>query len=200
MASLAEFIQMPVSDELETTAQWFAERRILYQYPGHDRQVFGGYGPEHIQTIKRGILGELAVFQYLHGALLERHGSLQPDVRYRRVENRLCLHTTLGCSDEGYDLTIAGQSVDVKTYGTSLVDLHRIASLNLLVNEREVAGRQPANLYVQVFFTTDGQVVLAGYNEGLPPLNRNFPSPAYARSVSDLLPMINLQQLVLGDQ
>ena len=193
------FIQMPISAELDTTAQWFAERRILFEYPGHDRQVFGNYGPEHVQTIKRGILGELAVFQYLHAALQERHGKLSPAIRSQRVRDKVCLHTTLGCFDEGYDLTIVGKNVDVKGYGTSLVEPARIPSLNLLVNEREVAGRQPADLYVQVFFTTDGQLVLAGYSDGLPPLNTRFPSPAYARRVPDLLPMANLRDMVLAN-
>lgn len=193
------FIQMPISAEIDTTAQWFAERRILFEYPGHDRQVFGDYGPEHVQTIKRGILGELAVFQYLHDALQERYGNLPPAVRSQRVRDKVCLHTTLGCFDEGYDLTVASSNVDVKVYGTSLVELARIPSLNLLVNEREIAGRQPADLYVQVFLTTDGQVVLAGYSEGLPPLNPNFPSPAYARRVPDLLPMANLRDMVLAN-
>lgn len=191
------FIQMPVSAELDTTTQWFAERRILFEYPGHDRQVFGDYGPEHVETIKRGILGELAVFQYLHDALQERYGNLSPAARSQRVRDKVCLHTNLGCFDAGYDLTVAGSNLDVKVYGTSLVEPARIPSLNLLVNEREIAGRQPADLYVQVFFTSERHLVLAGYSDGLPPLNPNFPSPAYARRVRDLLPMENLRQMVL---
>lgn len=191
------FIQVPISAELDTTAQWFAERRILFEYPGHDRQVFGDYGPAHVRTIKRGILGELTVFQYLHDALQERHGNLSPAARSQRVRDKVCLHTTLGCFDAGYDLTVAGQSLDVKVYATSLVEPARIPTLNLLVNEQEIAGRQPADLYVQVFFTGERHLVLAGYSEGLPPLNPNFPSPAYARRVTDLLPMANLRQLVL---
>ena len=193
------FIRMPISPELDTTAQWFAERRIIYEYPGHDREVFGTYGPEHVETIKRGIIGELAVFQYLHDALLQEHGNLTPDVRYQRVADKVRLHTTLGGFDEGYDLTVVGQSLDVKTYGTRLVQESRIPSFTLLVSQREVANRQAADLYVQVFLTTDNRLVLAGYHKGLPPRSTNprFPSPPYACSVPDLLPMADLRQLVI---
>lgn len=195
------FIQMPISAELDTTAQWFAERRILFEYPGHDRQVFGDYGAEHVQTIKRGILGELALFQYLHDALQERYGNLPPVERYQRARDKVGLHPTLGRFDEGYDLTVAGQSVDVKAYATQLVHLSEIPSRNLLINQQQMesSGKKPADLYVQVFFTTDDQLVLAGYSDGLPPLNPNFPSPAYARRVPDLLPMANLRDMVLAN-
>ncbi len=195
------FIQMPISAEIDTTAQWFAERRILFEYPGHDQQVFGDYGAEHVQTIKRGILGELALFQYLHDALQERYGNLPPAVRSHRVRDKVCLHTTLGCFDEGYDLTVAGQSVDVKVYATQLVQLSAIPSRNLLINQQQMesSGKKPADLYVQVFFITEGHLVLAGYSEGLPPLNTRFPSPAYARRVTDLLPMAKLRDMVLAN-
>ena len=197
------FIQMPISAELDTTAQWFAERRILFEYPGHDRQVFGDYGPEHVLTIKHGIIGELAVFQYLHDALQERHGNLRPAQKYQRVRGKVCLRPTLGAFDAGYDLIVAGQSVDVKAYATKLVQVSEIPSRNLLVNQRQIdsSGKKPADLYVQVFLTTDGQVVLAGYNDGLPPRSADprFKSPAYACKVPDLLPMENLRQMVLRE-
>lgn len=164
----------------------------------HDSRVFGDYGPQQVQTIQRGIMGEMAVFQYLHGALEERYGAQEPRIRSDSVRDRLALNITLGRFDPGYDLTLMGRTVDVKAYGTPLVDPARIPSFNLLVNQQEVARRQPADLYVQVFFTTTAQVLLAGYYEGLPPLSRNFPSPAYACPVPELLPMANLRDLVIS--
>ena len=197
MPAESEFVRIELSDDLEITAQWFAQRRILYEYPLHDRQVFGGYGSEHIATIQRGIIGELAVFSYLHEALLEQYGTEDVRTRYRSVEGKLTLNITLGGFDSGYDLLVMGKTLDVKTYGTQVVDLSRLPTFNLLVNQREVGNRTAADLYVQVFITTDRHVVLAGYNEGLPPLDTGFRSPAYARRVPDLLPMSNLRRMLL---
>lgn len=194
-----EFVNIGLTDALEITARWFAERRILYEFPGHDRRVFGEYGDDHVDTIQRGIIGELAVFSYLHEALNERYGEQDPRVRHNNVRERLSLDITVGRFDPGYDLTLMGRTLDVKSYATADVEPGIIPRRNLLVNEREVANRPAADLYVQVFFTTDHRIVLAGYHEGLPPLNRNFPSPAYACPVPNLLPMVNLRQMVVGD-
>lgn len=198
MPAESEFVHIELSNDLEISSQWFAERRILYEYPLHDRQVFGKYGSAHIATIQRGIIGEFAVFSYLHEALLEQHGTEDVRTRHRSVSGKLALNITLGGFDSGYDLVVMENTVDVKTYGTRVVERSQLPNFNLLVNQQEVANREAADLYVQVFITTDRHVVLAGYNEGLPPLNTNFPSPAYARRVPDLLPMSNLRQMVLG--
>ncbi len=198
MPTTNDFINIRITDDLERTARWFAERRILYEYPLHDRRIFGRYGVEHIDTIQRGIMGELATFSYLHEALLERHGNEDVQTRYRSVQGKLTLNITLGGFDPGYDLQLAGKTVDVKTYGTTVVERTRLPGFNLLVNQQEVANRESADLYVQVFITTDRHLVLAGYHEGLPPLSTNFPSPAYACRVPDLLPMSNLRQMVIG--
>lgn len=199
MATPADFVSLELTNETETTASWFAEKRILYEYPLHDQWVFGDYGPQQVRTIQRGVIGELAVFQYLHEALSERYGGQEPHIRFDSVRGRLSLNITLGSFDPGYDLTVVQRTVDVKAYATRDVTLDEIPRFNLLVNQREVANRQPAELYIQVFFTADRQVILAGYCEGLPPLNSSFPSPAHACRVPDLLPMTNLRRMVLGN-
>ena len=69
-----DYIVIPVTDEMVAIAQWFARRRILYEYPEHDRRVFGDYGEGQVGVIAQGIIAELAVFDYLHGGLLEVFG------------------------------------------------------------------------------------------------------------------------------
>lgn len=199
MPAASEYVIVNPSDDIVTIAQWFADRRILYEYPDHDPKTFGEYGPDHVTTIRRGIIAELTVFSYLHEALREQHGDKTPRDRQASVRNKLALYITLGRSDEGFDLTVAGYTVDVKVYGTQLVAYDKIPGLNLLVNRNELANQTAADLYVQAFITTDKKVVLAGYHEGLPPLNTSgrFPSQAYACPVPDLLPMANLRQLVI---
>lgn len=199
MPTANEFVSIELTDAMEITARWFAERRILYEYPLHDRQVFGEYSDAHVDTIQRGIIGELAVFSYLHEGLQEQYGNEDVRTRHQSVRDRLSLDIALGRFDPGYDLTVMGRKVDVKAYGTVLVDQECIPRLNLLVNQQQADRHQAADLYVQVFITTNRLVVLAGYHEGLPPLDCTFRSPAYACKVPDLLPMANLRRMVRGN-
>lgn len=202
MATETDFVDIDCAGDMQIISRWFAERRILYEYPEHDRNVFGSYDEQHIGVIQRGILGELAVFQYLHEHLLERYGDYQPEQRHNLVRDKLCLRATLGCFDPGIDMTVGNFKVDVKSYATALIDRERILTLNLLINRNQLVGHDPADIYVQTFFTADTNVVLAGwYNHkyhGLPRLNHNLPSPAYACPVRDLDPMSTLIQLMDG--
>ena len=76
MPQLHDYIVFPVTDQLVAVAQWFAQRRILYEYLGWDPQVFGDYGEGHVGTIAQGIIAELATFDYLHDGLDEAFGNL----------------------------------------------------------------------------------------------------------------------------
>ena len=97
-------------------------------------------------------------------------------------------------------MTVGNFKVDVKSYATALIDRERIPTLNLLINRNQLVGHDPADIYVQTFFTADTNVVLAGWYDhkfhGLPRLNHNLPSPAYACPVRDLDPMSTLIQLM----
>ena len=192
-----DYIEMPVTPQLLTTAQWFANKRILYEYPGYNPRVFGNYGEGHIGTITQGLIGELAVFDYLHEALMDRFGQLEPRQRNQVVRGRLSMDIVLGRADPGHDLLVSMQSLDVKAYGTRRVTRQEIGRLNLLINERELAGREPSQLYVQTFFTTDDHIILAGYHRGLPPLDETFNAPAYACPVRDLSPMARVERVGL---
>ena len=191
-----DYVAIPVTDELVTIAQWFANRRILYEYPGHDPQVFGDYGEGHVGTIVQGLIAELAVFDHLHTGLAETFGGMAPTQRNRIVTGRLSMDIIIGRYDPGHDLKIVNRTLDVKSYGTRKVDIGEIDRFNLLVNANEVANRGASDLYIQAFFTPHDQIILVGYHEGLPPLNTHFPSPAYACSVRDLKPMADLRRLI----
>ena len=193
-----DYVVIPVTPEMVRIARWFAERRILYEYPGHDPRVFGDYGEGQIGTITQGIIAELAVFDYLHGGLVAAFGHLDPMERNKAVEGRLSTDIVVGRYDRGHDIQVVGRSLDVKAYGTERVTHERIGQLNLLVNANEIATREASDYYVQAFFTTDNEIVLAGFHEGLPPYNERFPSPAYACRVPDLRPMAELRELVTG--
>lgn len=191
-----DYVIMLVTNEMVTIAQWFARRRILYEYPEHDQEVFGDYSEGQVRTITQGIIAELAVFDYLHDGLAEAFGDLHPLQRNRVVEGRLSMNIIVGRYDPGHDVQVMNQSLDVKSYGTERVSLQRIGELNLLVNANQVEGREISDYYVQAFFTPDGRIVLAGYHAGLPPYNERFPSPAYACPVRDLRPMADLRRLL----
>ena len=198
MVEINDLVVVQVQPQIEAAARWFAERRLLYEFPGYDPAVFGNYGPEHVERIYRSILAEMSAFDYLHQALDAQFGHLQPRERSQATRDLQCLHLHLGCFDAGYDLTIAGLSADVKNYGTATVDIQRIMQLNLLVSQRELAGRRPADIYIQTFNTDNGQLVLAGYYQGLPQLDENFPTPAYACPVRQLQPMSTLRNMMLN--
>ena len=191
-----EYIVMPVSDEMATIARWFAQRRILYEYPEHDQRVFGDYGEGQVGVIAQGLIAELAVFDYLHDGLVDVFGHLGPRPRNRAVRGRLYTNIIVGRYDPGHDVRVVNRSLDVKSYGTERVSLERIGQLNLLINAAQMEGREASDYYVQAFFTLDNQIVLAGYHEGLPPYNPDFRSPAYACRVPNLRPMAELRQLV----
>ena len=183
---------------MKTTAGWLAKRRILYEFPGHDPNVFGNYGPKHIAVIYRGILAELALFEYLHRTLLQSLQYLPAEQRTKAVLNRISLNICLGKADPGHDLTVAGKSLDVKNYAGVKVAPSKALNLHLLISRKELAGQTPAKLYVQTFNDENGNVILAGYHVGLPPPMPGFPTPAYARPVTSLHPMAKLQKVILN--
>ena len=201
MATINDFIERPITDEITTISHWMAERRILYEYPDYGPETFGAYDESHIPIIQNGIIGELITFDYLHAKLNEEFGSLPPSKRWRVVKDRLCLQNQIGSFDEGSDLTIRKKRIDVKTYNERKLTKERIMNYNLFVNVKEVKDKVPADFYIQAFFTPNNTIVLAGCHQGLPQQIRDdIPEDAYACSVRNLESITILEALLLEIQ
>jgi hypothetical protein len=202
MATINEFVELTITDEINTISLWMAERRLLYEYPHHgSEKSFGPYDETHISNIQKGIIGELITFDYLHTKLHEEFGELPWENRWEAVKDRLCLQNHVGCFDEGSDLTIGDKAIDVKTYHDRILTKEQMINYNLFVNVKEVRGKDPADFYIQAFFTPDDTIVLAGCHRGLPEYIRyNIPEPAHACPVGDLEPIAILEVLLLEAQ
>ena len=204
MATIEEFVELQITDEINTISLWMAERRILYEYPHHGSNTFGEYNETHIPVIQKGIIGELITFNYFHTKLDEKFGKLPWENRWESVRDRLCLQNHIGSFDTGSDLTIRGKTIDVKTYHKDKPTRARMLTLNLLVNVNEVKRKDPADLadfYIQAFFPSapNNTIILAGCHQGLPEhIGDKFPEPAHACRVSDLEPISFLEALLLG--
>ena len=203
MATINEFVELEITDDVSTISRWMAERRILYEYPHHGSKTFGAYDKRHIPVIQEGIIGELITFDYLHTQLNERFGELPWENRWKAVKDRLCLQNQIGRFDTGYDLTIKGETIDVKTYHRERPTKKEMMRLNLLVNVNEVKNKPQADFYIQAFFTPapNNTIILAGCHRKLPRnIRTNLPEDAYACLVSDLEPISVLVDLLLETQ
>ena len=201
MATVNDFVELEITNEIFTISHWMAERRILYEYPHYGSGTFGEYDESHIPNIRKGIIGELITFDYLHTKLAEEFGTLPWENRWEVVKDRLCLQNHVGCFDEGSDLTIREKTIDVKTYHEQEVTKEAMMRLNLFVNVKEVQGKEPADYYIQAFFTPHNTIVLAGCHQGLPQqIRRNIPEPAHACPVPNLKPIRILEELLLETQ
>ena len=201
MATIDDFIELQITDDISTISLWMAKRRILYEYPHHGGEAFGEYDESHIPNIQKGIIGELITFDYLHTKLDEKFGRLPWTNRWEAVKDRLCLQNHIGCFDEGSDLTIGEKTIDVKTYHDRILTKNQMIGYNLFVNVKEVQGKDPADYYIQAFFTPDNTIVLAGCHQGLPQhIRRDIPEDAHACPVRNLMPIRILEALLLETQ
>lgn len=196
MATIDDFVELPILDDTIRISTWIAAHRILYEYPGHapDAEI----DENHELNIQKGTIAEITTFRYFHGILNNRYGMLDSTERWHVLQDRLCLIHHIGCFDKGSDLTIKKKTVDVKVYNTPLPK-ERIIRYNLFVGVRETSDTiPPANLYIQAFFTPQNTLVLAGYHEGLPDQIRyNIPTPAHFCPVRELKPISELVRLIL---
>ncbi|MDE0016054.1 MAG: hypothetical protein OXU51_07710 [Candidatus Poribacteria bacterium] len=198
MATINNFVELPITNEINTISLWMAERRILYEYPHYGSNTFGKYDETHIPNIQKGIKGELITFDYFHTKLDEKFGGLPWENRWESVKDRLCLQNHIGRFDTGSDMTIRGKTIDVKTYHEKKPTKAEMMRLNLLVNVNEARGKEEADFYIQAFFTPNGTIVLAGCHRGLPEhIGYRFPEPAHACPVGDLEPIAVLEELLL---
>ena len=197
MATIDDFVEIPISDEIIRISGWIAAHRVLYEYPGHapDAQ----FDHNHAANIQKGTIAELTTFKYFHDFLDNKFGMLNYRERWRAVQDRLCLMNHVGCFDKGSDLTIKKQTVDIKVYNPPLPK-ERMIRYNLFIGVRETSDTiPPADFYIQAFYTPQNTLVLAGYHEGLPePIKYDIPTPAHFCPVRDLKPISELVRLILS--
>ena len=197
MPTINEFIEIPITAEANIISRWIAERRILYEYPGH--APGSNHDENHIINIQKGTIVELTTFDYFHEILNEKFGALHYKKRWRAIQDRLCLQNHIGAFDKGSDLTIKNNTIDIKTYNKPITKQKMMKS-NLFVGVRETKSIPSANFYIQAFFTSNNTVILAGYHEGLPKqIKYNIPTPAHFCPVKDLKPIKGLTELLLKE-
>ena len=198
MVTIDDFIEIPFTDEIIKISRWIAERRVLYEYPGHAPD--SERDENHIINIQKGTIAELTTFDYFHKILEREFGALDPEARWKVVQDKLCLQNQIGGFDKGSDLIINKKTVDIKIYNTR-VTKQRMMGLNLFIAIRDMEVMPPADFYIQSFFTQtpNNVVVLAGYHEGLPVPTKynNIPTPAHFCPVPDLKPISELVELLL---
>ena len=198
MVTIDDFIDIPFTDEIIRISRWIAERRVLYEFPGHAPD--SEHDENHIINIQKGTIAELTTFDYFHRILEEKFGTLDSAARWKVVQDKLCLQNQIGGFDKGSDLIINKKTVDIKIYNTR-VTKQRMMELNLFIAIRDMEVMPPADFYIQAFFTKtpNNIVVLAGYHEGLPePIKYGIPTPAHFCPVPDLKPISDLVKLLLS--
>lgn len=196
MPTINDFIKIRITDDIVRISQWIAERRILYEYPGHAPD--SEQDRNHIVNIQKGTIAELATFDYFHKELDNEFSNLNYKERWRAVQNRLCLQNHIGSFDKGSDLTIKDNTIDIKVYNKPLTK-EKMINHNLFIGVRETETIPPADFYIQAFFTLNNTLVLAGYHEGLPEwIREDIPTPAHTCPVRDLKPISELVRLLLS--
>lgn len=197
MATSKDYIKCTLSKEIRTVANYIARARILYEYPGHNPEAYGSYDDSHIKTIEKGLLAELALFEYFHCEMEKMCGRFLPPTRYEEIRNKFRYQITIGKPETEYEFLLRDKTLDVKSYGTKIVELERIEQLRLLVSKKQLGEKKPADIYVQAFFVDECTVVFAGYHKNLPEhIETNLQDPAYACYTSDLCPMTDLVELL----
>ncbi len=196
MATINEFVEIPITNDIRTISHWIANRRVLYEYPGHAPGA--EYDENHSINIQKGTIAEFATFDYFHKFLDNKFNTLDYKARWRAVQDRLCLQNHIGSFDKGSDLTIKNNTIDIKVYNEPLIK-ERIINYNLFIGVRDMEILPPADFYIQEFFTPNNTIILAGYHKGLPKQIRyNIPTPAYACPVRDLKPISELIELLIN--
>lgn len=197
-----DLVMIPLSEEMNQTAEYLAEKRSLYEYP---RKTYGNYDTRGISKIKNGILGELAFLEFVHAFLKNKTKAIPQDKRWKLLHEkiRFSYEPKLGAFDGGFEFKLGDLTVDIKTYESQRVRVSQIFKglknqgkpLNLFVDQSQHAQ---ADIYVQVFLMENKEICLAGYHKGLPPKADWMPKPAYACLVTDLEPMHELLNCLLN--
>lgn len=201
-----DLIIIKKTKEMDSTAEYLARKRILFEYP---RKGYGEYGDNHILNIKTGILGELGVLEFFLEILNKNYSSVDPVDRWEILHKKIGFSylILIGKFDGGYEFKMGSKnpvSIDIKTYHTTTVTNSQIFNglqdnknnphpLNLFIDKNQ---NSKADIYIQTFINTDGDIIIAGFNKGLPPLASWMPNPAYTKPVPELEPMYKLIDLM----
>ena len=188
----SDIVLIPISSQMDSMASYVAEKRELFEFP---RDGYGDYSKRGIEKIRTGILGELALLEYIHEYLDGKYGEIPTATRYGVLNNlKFAYKMIIGQSDGGFEFKLGEKLIDVKTYETYKVSINQVFNglrengrpLNLLIDKTQ---NSIADIYIQAFITDTNSVCLSGFSIGLPPINYNFPKPAYACAIPDLLPI-----------
>lgn len=194
----SDIVEIDITNQMRIAAEYFANKRILFEYP---RKGYGSYNQRHINYIITSYLGEFALLEYLHSHLLKKYDKENPEQRWRILHKEIGFSymIVVGRFDVGFEFQLGKNkqlTIDVKTYHRYKVTKDKIIRipLNLFVDADQ---HSHADIYVQAFLSENNEVLLAGYNEGLPPYADWMPNPAHARPVPDLQPMVSLTRYML---
>ena len=192
--NISNLIKVNITDELLKAASFLAKQRMVFEYP---RKGYGAYNAKnHLINLQYGYIGELSFLKFITKYFSKKYASLSPDDRFEKLKDEnFSYNFIIGQTDSGFDFQVKNKEIDVKTYGTKLFSsINNVFKYNLLIDIRQ-AQTHKADIYIQTFIIGNGkpeQCVLAGFCEGLPPVNYHFPQPAHALSVSKLYTMDEL--------
>jgi len=219
-----EYIVVEIDDKILQTARFLAEQRLLYEYPRqgyghyqhnkHLENLINGYLGElgflkmMTQKIKEKYISKIQILQQSYNSTLAKE-------IYDNIKNeKFSYEAIIGQTDKGYDFKKDNILIDIKTYGTGYVRKNSdgkyyllsgnrqkpIEKLNLLIDQRQGKKWIDNNdiIFVQAFIELQEHkcinIIYAGYHQGLPLLNTNFPQPAYACNIQNLKSMNELFQ------
>lgn len=196
-----DLVKIKISPAMSSTAQYLADKRMLFEFP---RGGYGSYNASHVAFIESGIIGELAVLEYLHNFLSVNYGSLSPAERVSLLHKQVKFSYMLviGSYDGGYEFSVGSKPslIDVKTYHQQKVSDSQIfnglknnpakpSPLNLFIDATQ---SHKADIYIQTFLSLNNEIIIAGYCIGLPPIQNWMPNKAHTKAVPDLEPIRNL--------
>jgi hypothetical protein len=192
--------------EMDITADYLARKRLLFEFP---RKGYGKYDKSHVSKIKVGILGELGLLEYILDYLQREYSKIPSIERWNILHNKVGFSylIIIGKFDGGHEFKIGKKAnllIDVKTYHDRKVGISQIFNglkddaldprpLHLFIDEKQNAN---ADIYVQAFISQEDDIILAGFNRGLPELATWMPNPAYTKAIPELESMNELLSLI----
>jgi len=187
IVNIDNLVLIHISKEMGEASDYFANKRILFEFP---RSGYGAYDQSHIVNIKNGYLGELAFLEYLIKYLNEKHENLQPNERFDAMSKLGVSYELIIGRTQNYDFKINNKTVDVKTYGTKIIENKEEAlQYNLFI---DVTQHTTCDIYIQAFIMST-EVILAGYHIGVPKdIIESIPHPAHKCPVQKLEKIANI--------
>ncbi len=187
-------VKINITEELFQTATFLAKQRLVFEYP---RTGYGTYNQEnHLMNLQYGYIGELSFLKYITDHFSKKYSNANPNQKFEKLKHEhFSYNFIIGQTDSGFDFLIKNKEIDVKTYGTRMFsDISDVFKYNLLIDMRQALAHK-ADIYIQTFIIgkqKPEQCILAGFYQGLPPINYNFPKPAHAVSIRQLYAMNEL--------